>query len=42
MKHTHEGSAGNLQHEKVIAMMDLIIKGFDFKKANDALEELLH
>jgi argininosuccinate lyase len=41
MNHTHEGSIGNLQNEQIAGMMNKIIKRFDFKKVNDALQKLL-
>ena len=41
MNHTHEGSIGNLQNEQIASMMNKIIKRFDFKKVNDALQKLL-
>jgi argininosuccinate lyase len=41
VKHTHEGSIGNLQNDKIAAMMENVIKKFDFKKVKDALQKLL-
>jgi argininosuccinate lyase len=41
MKHTHEGSIGNLQNEQIKAMMENIIGRFKFKSVNDALQKLL-
>lgn len=41
MHHTHEGSIGNLQNEQIKDMMQKVIKRFDFKKVNDALQKLL-
>ena len=41
MRHTHEGSIGNLQNEQIKVMMDEVIERFDFKKVNEALQRLL-
>jgi argininosuccinate lyase len=41
MHHTHEGSIGNLQNERIKIMMDKVIERFDFKKVNEALQRLL-
>lgn len=41
VNHTHEGSIGNLQNDKIAAMMERIIKSFDFEKVNASLNRLL-
>jgi argininosuccinate lyase len=41
VNHTHEGSIGNLQNDKIAAMMVAVINKFDFKKVHVALEKLL-
>ena len=41
MKHTHEGSIGNLQNDAIKRMMENIISRFNFTKVNDALQKLL-
>ncbi|MGN6532244.1 MAG: argininosuccinate lyase, partial [Ginsengibacter sp.] len=41
LNHTHEGSMGNLQNKEIIIMMDNIIRSFNFKDVNDALQKLL-
>ncbi|MEO5909187.1 MAG: argininosuccinate lyase, partial [Ginsengibacter sp.] len=41
LKHTHEGSIGNLQNKEIKIMMDNVISRFNFKVVNDALKKLL-
>jgi len=41
LNHTHEGSIGNLQNEEIKAMMCAVIDRFQFKKVNEALQQLL-
>lgn len=41
LNHTHEGSIGNLQNEQIKTMMNRVISRFNFKKVNDALQQLL-
>jgi len=41
IKHSHEGSIGNLQNDSIKIMMGNIISRFNFTKVNDALQELL-
>ena len=41
IKHTHEGSIGNLCNEEVKKIMYGIYEAMDFKKARDAEEALL-
>ncbi len=41
VNHTHEGSIGNLQNDKITAMMNTIIKQFNFNKINKAIQALL-
>lgn len=39
--HTHEGSIGNLCNDRIAALMDKIIKDFDFQRVEDAESKLL-
>jgi len=41
LNHTHEGSIGNLQNKEIKEMMDNIIRRFNFKDVDDALQKLL-
>ena len=41
VKHTHEGSIGNLQNDAINKMMENVINRFNFTKVNDALQQLL-
>lgn len=41
IKHTHEGSVGNLQNDQVQKMMNNTLQQFKFEKVNDALEKLI-
>jgi len=41
VNHTHEGSIGNLQNDKITAMMEEVVKRFDFGKMHAALKKLL-
>ncbi len=41
VRHTHEGSIGNLCNEEIAALMENIYSSMDFKKANDAEQTLL-
>ena len=41
VKHTHEGSIGNLCNEQIEKLMNNIIKGFNFHKVKEALQHLL-
>ncbi|MEO6837997.1 MAG: argininosuccinate lyase [Ginsengibacter sp.] len=41
IKHTHEGSIGNLQNDQIKIVMENIISRFNFTKVNDALQKLL-
>lgn len=41
VKHTHEGSIGNLCNEKIKEKMDLVLSGFNFDKANEAIKRLI-
>lgn len=41
VKHTHEGSIGNLQNDAIKKMMENVINRFNFTKVNDALQQLL-
>lgn len=41
VKHTHEGSIGNLCTDEIKNRMTAIIKGFDFEKTSKAIQNLL-
>lgn len=41
LKHTHEGSTGNLCNDRVAARMQKITAGFNFQKVDQAVESLL-
>src|SRR6185437_1527395 len=41
VKHTHEGSIGNLQNDAINKMMENVINRFNFTKVNGALQQLL-
>lgn len=41
VKHTHEGSIGNLRNEDIKRMMETELKAFPFKKVNEALTQLI-
>jgi len=41
VRHTHEGSIGNLQNDAIKQMMKNIISRFNFTKVNNALQKLL-
>ena len=41
ISHTHEGSIGNLQNDKVKAMMDETLTGFGFERVEEAERRLL-
>ncbi|MBC9930410.1 argininosuccinate lyase [Chitinophaga qingshengii] len=41
VKHTHEGSIGNLCTAQIAAQMDLVLKGFPFAAVDKAIAELL-
>jgi argininosuccinate lyase len=41
VKHTHEGSIGNLCLPEISSALDAIIKKFQFEKAESAIAELL-
>jgi len=41
LRHTHEGSLGNLCNNKIKEKMDQIMSGFNFEKAEKALSKLL-
>lgn len=41
VKHTHEGSIGNLYNDSISALMQNIIDGFSFSKVNEAEKGLL-
>ncbi len=39
--HTHEGSIGNLHNDQINLLMQNVIEGFSFEKANDAERKLI-
>lgn len=39
--HTHEGSIGNLCNDKIAALMDATLKGFNFERVTNAEKKLL-
>lgn len=41
VKHTHEGSIGNLQNKEIKYLFDQVLAGFGFNKVDHALKELL-
>jgi argininosuccinate lyase len=41
LKHTHEGSIGNLENDKIMALMNIEMQRFEFEKAHDATQNLL-
>lgn len=41
VKHTHEGSIGNLCNEQISHSFNKLIKSFDFEKVNQAIKELI-
>lgn len=41
LKHTHEGSIGNLSNDKIAAMMAAVLGRFNFIRVEEALSELL-
>jgi len=41
VNHTHEGSIGNLNNAEITAAMNKLLKDFDFKKVEKAVESLL-
>lgn len=41
IRHTHEGSIGNLQNEEIRKMMQNVISRFNFAAVNDALQKLI-
>lgn len=41
VKHTHEGSIGNLCNDKIGAKMDAIVSGFEFERVDRAIAALL-
>ena len=42
IRHTHEGSIGNLCNDAIIALKQQIISGFEFQNANEAEQKLLN
>jgi argininosuccinate lyase len=41
VKHSHEGSLGNLSNDKIQAKMDKVLKSFEFEKVDKVIAELL-
>ena len=42
VKHTHEGSIGNLCNDHITTLMQDIWEGFNFLKVKEAEEKLVH
>lgn len=42
VKHTHEGSIGNLNNKEITVAMDKLIKSFDFEKVERAINDLVN
>jgi argininosuccinate lyase len=42
IRHTHEGSIGNLCNDDIIALKQHIVNGFDFEKVSAATQQLLN
>lgn len=42
VEHTHEGSIGNLCNEGISLLMQNVIDGFDFERAQEAEKKLIH
>ena len=40
--HTHEGSIGNLCNDKIQALMNDVVSGFQFQKMEEAVKKLLN
>jgi argininosuccinate lyase len=38
--HTHEGSIGNLSLDKIKSKMDKVLRDFNFKRAEEAIQKL--
>ncbi|MDL2266278.1 argininosuccinate lyase [Parabacteroides sp. OttesenSCG-928-G21] len=41
VKHTHEGSIGNLCNEQIVSLMQNMLNGFSFEKVDDAVAKLI-
>ena len=41
IRHTHEGSIGNLCNDQIVALMQKVVEGFDFAKMQEAERNLL-
>lgn len=41
VNHTHEGSAGNLCNDRIVALMSQVLAGFNFEKVDAAVENLV-
>lgn len=41
LKHTHEGSIGNLCNKEIRSMMEQVLQGFHFEKTEQAIQQLL-
>lgn len=42
VKHTHEGSIGNLCNNAIVSKMDQLIAAYDFSKVDESINALLH
>jgi argininosuccinate lyase len=41
VKHTHEGSIGNLNNKEIADRMDMLLKNFDFQQVEEAINDLV-
>jgi argininosuccinate lyase len=41
VRHTHEGSVGNLCNDRIQALMDEVMSGFNFRKVDEAVRKLV-
>jgi argininosuccinate lyase len=42
LKHTHEGSIGNLCNQEIRSMLEQVLQGFHFEKTEQAIQKLLN
>jgi argininosuccinate lyase len=42
IRHTHEGSIGNLCNDRISALMDEVVTSFGFERADQAEQQLLN
>ena len=41
VNHTHEGSVGNLCNDRIVALMESVLQGFNFQRVDDAVNALV-